>query len=244
MKQFEPLQGARSLILSARSVAVLTGAGISAESGVPTFRGAAGLWKQFRPEDLATPEAFARDPKFVWEWYAWRREILSRVKPNAGHGALAALEQRMPKATIITQNVDGLHQLGGSKRVLEVHGSIWNLRCTVCGHEWVDRTVPLVLPPSCGCGGLARPGVVWFGESLPCEVWAAAENAVLRCDVLLVVGTSALVYPAAGLVPRARSAGASVIEVNLEATPISAGVDYTLIGPSGEILPDLLARSD
>ncbi|HEY7306541.1 MAG TPA: NAD-dependent deacylase [Bryobacteraceae bacterium] len=244
MQQVEQVRRARALILGARKIAVLTGAGISAESGVPTFRGAAGLWKQFRPEDLATPEAFARDPKFVWEWYAWRRQILSRVKPNAGHGALADLEQRMPDVTVITQNVDGLHQLAGTKRILEVHGSIWNLRCTVCGSEWVDRTVPLAVPPACGCGGLARPGVVWFGESLPCDVWAAAENAVLRCDVLLVVGTSALVYPAAGLVPRACSAGASVIEVNVEATPISAGVDYALTGPSGEILPDLLVASD
>jgi NAD-dependent deacetylase len=162
------------------------------------------------------------------------------VKPNAGHAALAAFEQRVPDVTVITQNVDGLHQLAGSKRVLEVHGSIWNLRCTVCGHEWVDRTVPLVVPPSCACGGLARPGVVWFGESLPNEVWAAAENAVLRCEVLVVVGTSALVYPAAGLVPLGRSAGASVIEVNVEPTPISAGVDYALTGRAGDILPALL----
>jgi NAD-dependent deacetylase len=241
MEQVERFQRARSLILNARSVAVLTGAGISAESGVPTFRGAAGLWKQFRPEDLATPEAFARDPKFVWEWYAWRREILSRVKPNAGHAALAALEQHNPEFTLITQNVDGLHQLAGSKRVLEVHGSIWKLRCTVCNREWIDRNVPLALPPYCSCGGLARPGVVWFGEELPLNIWRTAERAASSADLFLVVGTSALVYPAAGLTPLARAAGAKVIEVNTEQTPLSDLADCALKGSAGEILPEIIS---
>lgn len=219
---------------------VLTGAGISAESGVPTFRGAAGLWKQFRPEDLATPEAFARDPKFVWEWYAWRREILSRVAPNAGHAALAVLEKRIPEFTLITQNVDGLHQLAGSKRVLEIHGSIWSLRCTVCGREWEDRSVPLPVPPCCSCGALMRPGVVWFGEQLPLDVWRSAERAASSADLLLVVGTSALVYPAAGLAAFARSAGAKIIEVNTEKTPISGLVDCAIREPAGEVLPKLV----
>ena len=237
------LTEAAAVLRRGRSIAVLTGAGISAESGVPTFRGSAGLWRQFRPEELATPVAFARNPTLVWEWYAWRRELLSRVQPNAGHLALVTLERSVPEFSVITQNVDGLHHLAGSERVLEVHGSIWKLRCTVCSREWLDRTVPLPVPPSCSCGGLARPGVVWFGESLPSDVWAAAEETVRRCDVLLVVGTSAVVYPAAGLVPLARSVRALVIEVNIEPTPLSAGVDYVLSGPSGEILPSLLACS-
>lgn len=241
MELAEQLQRARLLVGNARRVAVLTGAGISAESGVPTFRGAAGLWKQFRPEDLATPEAFARDPKFVWGWYAWRREILSRVKPNTGHTALAALEQHTPEFTLITQNVDGLHQLAGSKRVLEVHGSIWILRCTVCGREWIDRSVPLAIPPSCSCGGLARPGVVWFGEELPSSVWRAAEQTASTAQVFLVVGTSAQVYPAAGLAPLARAAGAKVIEVNTEQTSLSGLADYTLRGLAGEILPKIIS---
>lgn len=243
MEQVEQLQRARSLIFNARSVTVLTGAGISAESGVPTFRGAAGLWKQFRPEDLATPEAFARDPRFVWDWYAWRREILSRVTPNTGHLALATLEERVPEFTLVTQNVDGLHQLAGSKRVLEVHGSIWILRCTVCGLEWLDRSVPLACPPLCSCRGLARPGVVWFGEELPLKIWRSAEQAASTADVLLVVGTSALVYPAAGLVSLAQAVGAKVIEVNTEQTPISGIVDCALNGTAGKILPQIIPES-
>jgi NAD-dependent deacetylase len=242
MEQIESLRSARLLIRNARKVAVLTGAGISAESGVPTFRGAAGLWKQFRPEDLATPEAFARDPKFVWGWYAWRREILSRVKPNAGHSALATLEKQSPDFTLITQNIDGLHQLAGSRRVLELHGSIWCLRCTICRREWMDRTVPLALPPSCSCGGLARPGVVWFGEDLPSAVWDAAEQATQRADVFLVVGTSATVYPAAGLAGLAHRAGAKVIEVNTEETPVSSLADFTLKGSAGEILSQMVSE--
>jgi NAD-dependent deacetylase len=243
MSELGLLKEAAAVLRRGRSIAALTGAGISAESGVPTFRGSAGLWKQFRPEELATPMAFARNPTLVWEWYAWRRELLSRVKPNAGHLALVTLERSVPEFSVITQNVDGLHHLAGNARIMEVHGSIWKLRCTACSREWLDRTVPLPVPPFCSCGGLARPGVVWFGEGLPSEVWAAAEEAVRRCEVLLVVGTSAAVYPAAGLVPLARSVGASVIEVNIETTQLSADVDYALIGPSGEILPGLLTGS-
>ncbi len=234
------LETARELLEHARKVAVLTGAGISAESGVPTFRGSGGLWKQFRPEDLATPGAFARDPNLVWEWYDWRRSILAKVQPNAGHRALAELEERISEFTLITQNVDGLHQLAGSKSVVEVHGSIWNLRCTACKHEWLDRSVPLTLPPRCECGSLARPGVVWFGENLPSSVWARAERAATSCDVLVVIGTSAVVYPAAGLVHLAQSAGAKVIEVNVERTPLSGLVDCALTGRAGQILPELL----
>ena len=236
------MAAAREWLKQARSVAVLTGAGVSAESGVPTFRGPDGLWKRHRAESLATPEAFARDPKLVWEWYDWRRCVLSGVKPNAGHYALAELEQRTPKFTLITQNVDGLHELAGSRNVLRVHGSIWMLRCLGCDREQEDRRAPLPeIPPRCACGGMLRPGVVWFGESLPAAVWRAAETAARFCDVLLVIGTSALVYPAAGLAHLAKSSGARVVEINVAETPLSREIDEFILGPSGELLPQLIA---
>jgi len=236
------LARARELLHRAKRIAVLTGAGISAESGIPTFRGAGGLWKQFRAEDLATPQAFQRNPQLCWEWYDWRRGIISKVAPNPGHYALAELERRGEEFTLVTQNVDGLHAAAGGRSLLEIHGSIWKLRCTDCGNEWTDRSVPLALLPRCApCGGLARPGVVWFGENLDPRIWSAAEDAVSNCDVLLVVGTSAIVYPAAGLVPLARSHYAKIIEVNLESTPVSGIVDMALTGPSGSILPQLVA---
>ncbi len=231
------MEQARKVLAEARSICVLTGAGVSAESGVPTFRGAAGLWRQFRPEDLATPEAFARDPELCWEWYDWRRGLIAGVEPNPGHFALAKTE-----CTLVTQNVDGLHQRAGSRNVVEVHGSIWLLRCTKCGREWNDFSAKLPIPPHCECGAMARPGVVWFGENLNPKVWAAAERAATTCDVFLVAGTSAVVYPAAGLASLARAAGAKVIEVNLEATPLSRSADYSFSGSSGVILPQLLDR--
>jgi len=236
------MHAAREWLRQARSVAVLTGAGVSAESGVPTFRGSDGLWKRHRAESLATPEAFARDPKLVWEWYDWRRSVLSGVKPNPGHYALAQLEQCTPNFTLITQNVDGLHELAGSRNVLRVHGSIWHLRCLKCGRESEDRRTPLPeLPPYCVCGGMLRPGVVWFGESLPKDVWNAAEAAARSCDLLLVIGTSAVVYPAAGLAHLAKSSGARVVEINVAETPLSREIDEFLLGPSGELLPRLIA---
>jgi NAD-dependent deacetylase len=237
------IEHARGLIQNATSIAVLTGAGISAEGGIPTFRGPAGLWKQFRPEDLATPQAFRRDPSLVWEWYDWRRGLIDKAAPNGGHVALANLERRTQNFALVTQNVDGLHQKAGSHSVIEVHGSIWNLRCTKCERSWADRSVPLRLVPHCQCGALARPGVVWFGEQLPHDAWLAAEKAALSCEVFLVVGTSAAVYPAAGLVDIARSAGAEVIEVNVDRTAISHTVDHSIIEPAGEILPKLVAST-
>ena len=235
------MEQAREWLAQAASVAVLTGAGVSAESGIPTFRGAGGLWKNYKPEDLATPEAFARDPRLVWEWYNWRRELIAKAAPNAAHLALAQLEIRKPRFTLITQNVDGFDDRACSRRILKLHGDIWRMRCTVCGANWPDRRAPLPsIPPHCHCGGLARPAVVWFGEPLPDGMMNEAEHASASADVFLVIGTSAVVYPAAGLVPHARQSGAKVIEINLEATPFSGMVDCALQGPAGELLPKLL----
>jgi len=235
------LSSIRDWIASARSIAVLTGAGISAESGIPTFRDAGGLWKNFRAEDLATPGAFARDPKFVWEWYDWRRGLIANAQPNAGHRALSELEKRAANFTLITQNVDGLHDRAGSQHILKVHGDIWTLRCTVCGREHHDPRPSLPdLPPICSCSGIERPGVVWFGENLPPGIWAQAEQAASTADVFLVVGTSALVHPAAGLVHLAQASGAKVVEVNPAETPVSGLVDFSWRVPAAEALPQLL----
>jgi NAD-dependent deacetylase len=226
---------------SASSVAALTGAGISAESGIPTFRGPGGLWRSHRPEDLATPEAFARDPRLSWEWYDWRRSVIAAAEPNAGHFALARMEQRAPRFTLVTQNVDGLHDRAGSRRLLKVHGDIWTLRCTVCQRAWQDLRPSLAeLPPRCDCGAIARPGVVWFGETLPDGVWSEAVEAARAAELLLVVGTSAVVYPAAGLVQLVKSAGAKVVEINVAETPVSGLVDLSWRAPAAEALPQLL----
>ena len=236
------IERVREHLLNARRVAALTGAGISAESGVPTFRGPGGLWREHRPEDLATPQAFDRDPKLVWEWYDWRRGIVAAAQPNAGHYALAQFEQRAPHFTLITQNVDGLHDRAGSQRLLKVHGDIWDVRCLQCGRRSRDDRAPLPeIPPRCACGGLLRPGVVWFGEALPSDVWEQAEMAASETDVFIVAGTSAVVYPAASLIDTARRAGAVVIEINIADTPYSSSVDFALRGASADLLPRLLA---
>jgi NAD-dependent deacetylase len=222
-------------------VAVLTGAGISAESGVPTFRGAGGLWKEFKPEELATAEAFARDPRLVWEWYNWRRELIAKAVPNAAHRALVEVEKRKPRFTLITQNVDGLHDLAGSGKILKLHGDIWRMRCTECGANFPNRRVPLPkIPPHCACGGLARPGVMWFGEPLPEGMMQEAEHAAASAQVFLAIGTSATVYPAAGLIPYAKKSGARVIEINPEPGPLSDVADGVFQGPAGEWLPKLV----
>jgi NAD-dependent deacetylase len=235
------LEQAREWLAQAGAVAAMTGAGISAASGIPTFRGPGGLWKGFKPEDLATPEAFVRDPRTVWEWYDWRRQRIGEASPNAAHRALAELERRKPAFTLITQNVDGLHDLAGSGRILKLHGDIWRMRCTACGAEFPNRRVPLLkIPPHCACGGVARPAVVWFGEPLPPGIWQEAEHAAASAEVFLVGGTSAVVYPAAGLIPYARRCGAKVIEINSEATAASEMVDCALRGSAHELLPQLL----
>lgn len=235
------MEQVRAWLQAAGSVAVLTGAGISAESGVPTFRGSGGLWKTYRPEELATPEAFQRDPRLVWDWYLWRRSKIREAQPNAGHAALVRLEDRCSRFTLITQNVDGLHDRAGSRNILPVHGDIWTIRCTACGSERRDlRPEFPEVPPRCECRGLLRPGVVWFGEDLPLVTWRKSEEAVREAEVFLVIGTSAQVYPAAGLIALAKSAGARVIEINPDETPYSSRVDRSLRGPAGILLPQLV----
>ncbi len=237
----QALEQARSWLAEAKRVAVLTGAGISQESGVPVFRGPSGLWRQYRAEDLATPQAFARDPKLVWEWYDWRRSIVARAEPNPAHFALVQLERRISDFTLVTQNVDGLHDRAGSRKPLKLHGDMWTVRCVGCVAENVNREVPLAeLPPRCSYGSLLRPGVVWFGESLPVHTLNEAYQAAERAQVFLVIGTSGIVQPAASLPLLARRAGARVIEVNAEETPLSSEVDLSLIGPASHLLPELV----
>ncbi len=231
------LEAACQAVRSAHRIAVFTGAGVSAESGIPTFRSNGGFWQNRRFEDLATPQGFARDPKFVWQWYEERRRGIAAAHPNAGHEALAVLEERAAEFTLITQNVDGLHDAAGSKNVIKLHGDIWALRCVECGAERIERAELDELPPRCGCGGLLRPGVVWFGEALPDGAMERASAAVRRAEVLIVAGTSAQVYPAAGLIPLAILSGAVVIEINPEATGFSGEVTFALHGKSAEILP-------
>jgi NAD-dependent deacetylase len=240
-------QRALALLSAARRIAVLTGAGVSAESGVPTFRGSDGLWEGHRIEDVATPEAFERDPALVWRFYNARRANLQGVRPNPGHHALARLEQRWgpENFTLCTQNIDGLHRAAGSRNVLELHGNLGRVRCTGSGCGRVeDRTGETLdeLPRCRSCAkGLLRPDIVWFHERLPEEVWREAGRAAGQCDCFLVVGTTAVVYPAAGLVGLARQRGARVVEVNIEASAVSTLVDVHLRGKSGEVLPQLLS---
>jgi NAD-dependent deacetylase len=222
-----------------RKAAVLTGAGISAESGIATFRDAKGLWEKVDPMKVATPEAFARDPKFVWEWYEARRRQIAGAVPNRGHEVIAWMEEFFPEFTLITQNVDRLHHQAGSRNPIELHGSLWMVGCTgrpSCG-EWEDRHELINLPPKCPhCGVLLRPGVVWFGEGLPAEDWAKAEKAAKDCDVFFVIGTSALVYPAAALPEDPLRRGKLVIEINPGETPLSVKATLSIRSKAGEAL--------
>jgi NAD-dependent deacetylase len=227
---------------TAERVAALTGAGVSQESGLRTFRDAqTGLWAQYKPTELASPEAFARDPKLVWDWYAWRREAIKGVRPNAGHYALVEMARRVPGFVLITQNVDGLHLMAGSTAVLELHGNIQRVRCAECGRfaESWEELSPEV--PQCEvCGGLLRPDVVWFGEALPRAALEEAVRAARKCELFFSVGTSGVVQPAASLAFAAHNRGALVVEINMEPTPLTPKADYFLQGRSGEVLPELV----
>jgi NAD-dependent deacetylase len=231
----------KAQLQSARSVCVLTGAGVSAESGVPTFRGEEGLWKKFRPEELANFQAFIRNPELVWEWYAFRRKVIRDVKPNAGHIALVEIEKSVSEFTLVTQNVDNLHQRAGSTSVVELHGNIERSYCIDCRTRVPDPDVSTGVPRCEACGGLVRPDVVWFGEMLPVEAFSRAEQAARQCDLFLSVGTSAVVYPAASLPYTAVDHGAYVVQINREHTELSSRANETLLGRAGEILPQLVS---
>jgi NAD-dependent deacetylase len=228
-------------------VTVLTGAGVSSASGVPTFRGSDGLWKNLRVEDLATPEAFARNPLLVWQWYDWRRQAIARCQPNAAHHVLTSWSLRFPRFTLVSQNVDGLHDRAGTMGPVTLHGSIWDVRCwndcASAPERWRDDTTPFPsLPPPCPhCGGPLRPGVVWFGEMLDAGAVARSASAT-RCDVFLTIGTSAVVYPAAGFIEQAAAAGAFTVEINPEATPASAFVDLVIAAGAERVLPPVDRR--
>jgi len=231
-----------SLLHQTSKLVAITGAGVSQESGLRTFRDSqTGLWAQYKPEDLASPEAFRRDPKLIWDWYAWRREAVKGVRPNAGHYALVDIEARVLEFTLITQNVDGLHRMAGSSHVLELHGNIQRVRCAECytfTETWGDDTESV---PQCSlCGGLLRPDVVWFGEALPRDQLEAAIQAASTCEVFFSIGTSGLVQPAASLAHAARNRGAVVVEINAEPTPLTHKANYAFHGKSGEILPELV----
>jgi NAD-dependent deacetylase len=227
---------------SSEQLVVLTGSGVSAESGIPTFREAqTGLWARYDPQELATPQAFNANPSLVWQWYQWRRDLVANAEPNPAHLALVTLQQRLPDFTLITQNVDGLHQMAGSAGVIELHG---NIRRTICSQErTVVETWPVTtdLPPRCpNCRAPLRPDVVWFGESLPVKAIDRAMNAAAGCDLFLSIGTSAVVHPAASLAHIALQQGASIAEINVEPTPLTLYADYTVLGQAGILLPKLL----
>ena len=226
-------------LLQCKTICVLTGAGISAESGVPTFRGTDGLWKKFRAEELANFDAFMRNPQLVWEWYNYRRQLIENVVPNRGHHALVELEKLVRSFTLVTQNVDNLHRRAGSKRILELHGNIMESYCIECGtrDERPDFSREKRIPTCRKCGGLIRPDVVWFGEMLPEGVFEEAESAARHCDMFICVGTSAIVFPAASLPQIAKASGAYTVEVNIERTEQSGIFDETLLGKAGEVLP-------
>ncbi|HYC58186.1 MAG TPA: NAD-dependent deacylase [Thermoanaerobaculia bacterium] len=213
-----------------RNVVIMTGAGVSTDSGIPTFRGAGGLWRNFRAEDLATPQAFQRDPRLVWEWYEWRRGLIRDAKPNAAHEALA----RLPDAVVVTQNVDGLHARAGSADVVELHGNIFRVRCVSEGTARMHIDAFAEVPPHCECGALLRPDVVWFGESLPQDAVARAVGAIHAADVVLVIGTSGVVYPAAGFI--GLHEGLS-IEINPESSGISSACTYSIPARAAEATP-------
>ena len=241
MKKNQDITALIPALLTAKKIAVLTGSGISAESGIPTFRGKDGLWKNFRAQELATPAAFSQNPKLVWEWYDWRRGIIADKKPNQGHAILVDWEAHFSSFAIITQNIDGFHQKAGSCNVLELHGNIWKARCTKEGtiielYDTPLKAIPLVCPD---CGALLRPHVVWFGESLDSDTLQKAFSLSSDCDLMFVIGTSAEVQPAASLPLAAGERGAKVVEVNPDVTPLSSLADFSFRGKAGKILPQI-----
>ena len=238
IKQLKEVQ---EKISTAKAVAVLTGAGVSADSGIPTFRREDGLWRNFRAEDLATPEAFERDPRLVWEWYNWRRELIAAKQPNPAHYALAELEKRFNAFVLATQNVDGFHAKAGSQNLIELHGNIWKVRCTKCGEVTENLDVPIKLLPYCKrCNGLLRPHIVWFGEVLYAPDVLKSARAFEGCDLMLVIGTSGIVQPAASFVSLARDHGAFVAEINVTESAASQEADVLLVGRAAEVVPRIL----
>jgi len=222
-----------------KSIVFFTGAGISAESGIPTFRGKEGLWNKFRPEELASFNAFIKNPKLVWEWYNYRRKIVHEAQPNPAHLTIAEMQNHFKDVTVVTQNVDNLHRRAGSNKVFELHGNIERNFCINCKkfhNEELDFSTGV---PKCECGGLIRPDVVWFGEYLPEDQFLGGEKAAIESDIFFVVGTSVVVYPAAGLIYTAKASGALIVEVNLEETDLSSSANYSYFGKAGEILPNI-----
>jgi len=236
------IQDLARLLGQSRSTVILTGSGISAESGIPTFREAqTGLWSRYDPQELASPDAFRRHPGLVWEWYSWRRDLVSKARPNPGHIALSRLQQRIPNLLLVTQNIDGLHQLAGSRDVIELHGNIKRTKCSKEGRIVPEKLLTGEIPPRCPyCNGLLRPDVIWFGESLPVPALSAAVRATQSCDLFISIGTSALVQPAASLALDAKRNGASIAELNLDSTPLTPLADIVLHGKAGQLLPALL----
>jgi NAD-dependent deacetylase len=244
MSEFnDGLEIAARILAEAGPLVVSTGAGISKESGIPTFRDAPNaLWEKYEPERLASPEGFRQDPPLVWRWYVDRREMIGKAKPNPGHYAIAELEDHFDQFLLVTQNIDDLHRKAGSRNLVEVHGNIFRYKCFDAGHPIETLPKTKEIPPKCECGSLIRPDVVWFGEMLPEDAVMRAYAATESCAVMLVVGTSGIVYPVAGFPGVAKRAGAKVIEVNPETTAITHDTDISLRGPSGDVLPQLLKR--
>jgi len=228
------------VLKEAKKIFVLTGAGISAESGIPTFRGKDGLWKNYSATELATPEAFNRNPELVWEWYRWRQDIISKASPNPAHYALVDLENHFEGFLLLTQNVDNLHQRAGSKNVLELHGNIFRTRCLKCGRIDNIENARFEKLPYCKCGGLLRPDVVWFGEAIPQDVWQKSMRFLSSADVAIICGTSGVVWPAAAIPEIAGNYGVKTIEINLESTPVTPGVDISILSPAGKSLPEIV----
>jgi len=246
------LKKAIDIISSSQSLFILTGAGVSAESGVPTFRGKDGLWKNYSATDLATPEAFTRDPELVWEWYHWRQGIILSAQPNPAHYAIVELEKQFKNFLLLTQNVDNLHRRAGSKNVLELHGNIFRARCLSCEkvvdhqieikHNEKTGTTPELNRPECTCGALLRPDIVWFGEAIPQDIWQKSIKFLSSADVAIICGTSGVVWPAAYIPEIAKQNRAKTIEINLETTPVSKVVDISLLGKAGDILPRMIEQ--